>query len=178
MRPLCFNFLQLKAMVSFMGVRFSLTKILVPAWKLCFSLFNFKSFFLLAKIFSQFFLLTNSAMVFCVLEVHLSIPWHASISLGFTCTSMSDKTDMTVFSKLLLVTFSGIWLKATLLRLPCWAKSLWFDSSMATLFSSFTQFYFQPSIFMLQIFDYYVFQIDDLIFQTVNALNYGFFYFI
>ena len=42
MRPLHLNFLQFLAMVSFMGVRFSLTKILVLAWKLYFSLLNFK----------------------------------------------------------------------------------------------------------------------------------------
>ena len=61
-------------------------KILLPAWKLCFSLF-------MAKTFSQFFLLTNLTMVFCVLEVGLPIQWHASISLGSTCTSLFNKTD-------------------------------------------------------------------------------------
>ena len=115
---------------------------LVPAWNLCFSLFNFKSFFLLAKTFSQFFMLTNLTMVFCVLEVGFPIRRHTSISLGSTCTSMSSKTDMTVLSKLLSGTFSGIPLKTTLFRLPYWAKSLWFDSSMATLFSSFSHFSF------------------------------------
>ena len=143
--------------------------------KVVFFIVQLQEFFLLAKTFSQFFLLTNLTMVFCVLEVGFPIRWHASISLGSTCTSMSDKTDMTVLSKLLSGTFSGIPLKTTLFRLPYWAKSLWFDSSMATLFSSFSHFFFQPSIFILQIFDYYVLQIDDLIFQTVNALKYGFF---
>ena len=81
-------------------------------------------------------------MVFCILEVGLPMRWHASISLGSTCISMSDKTDMTVLSKLLSGTFSGIPLKFALLRLPYLGKSLWFDSSMATLFSSFSDFLF------------------------------------
>ena len=110
--------------------------------KVVFFIVQLQEFFLLAKTFSQFFLLTNLTMVFCVLEVGFPIRWHASISLGSTCTSMSDKTDMTVLSKLLSGTFSGIPLKTTLFRLPYWAKSLWFDSSMATLFSSFSHFSF------------------------------------
>ena len=81
-------------------------------------------------------------MVFCVLVVVLPIWWHASISLGSTYTSMSNKTDMAVLSKLLSDTFSGIHPKTILLHLPYWAKSLWFDSSMATLFSSFSNFTF------------------------------------
>ena len=61
----------------------SLTKILVPAWNLCFSFLNFKSFFLLAKTFSVF-LLINLTIVLCDLEVSLPIWWHASKSLGLT----------------------------------------------------------------------------------------------
>ena len=81
-------------------------------------------------------------MVFCVLVVVLPIWWHASISLGSTYTSMSNKTDMAVLSKLLSDTFSGIPLKTIILHLPYWAKLLWFDSSMATLFSRFSNFTF------------------------------------
>ena len=53
-----------------------------------------------------------------------------------------EKTDMTVRSKLLSGTFSGILLKTTSLPLLYWAKLLWVDSSMATLFSSFSHFNF------------------------------------
>ena len=65
-------------------------------------------FFYWLKPFHSFFLLTDLTMVFCILEIGLPIRWHTSISLGSTCTSMSDKTDMTVLSKLLSGTFSGI----------------------------------------------------------------------
>ena len=53
---------------------------------------------------------------------------------------------------------------------------IWFKYSNSV--SKFFKFFFQSSIFILQIFIYYVPQIDDLIFQTTNAMNYGFFEFI
>ena len=151
-------------MVSLRGIRFLLKKILIPVWKLCFSLFNVRSFFYWLKSFHSFFLLTNLTIIFCVLEVGLPIQWHATISFASSLTSISDKT---VLSK--LSSFWGIPLKSTLLRLPYWAKSLWTDSSMKN------PFYLQNSIFILQVVDYYFLQIDDFIFQTVNALNYGLF---
>ena len=40
--------------------------------------------FVLAKTFSQLFLLINFTIVFCVLEVGLPIRWHASIYFGST----------------------------------------------------------------------------------------------
>ena len=123
-----------------MVVSFSLTKILVPAWKLYFSLINFKSFSYWPKPFHSFFLLTYLTIFFCVLDVGLPFRWHSSLSLGSTLTSMSNMTDGTIFSKSLSGTFSGIRLETALLCLPYWAKSLWFDSSMATLFSRFSHF--------------------------------------
>ena len=129
-------------MVSFMVVRISLTKTSVPAWKLCFSLLNFKGFFYWLKSFHSFFLLTNLTIVFCVLEIGLSTRWNTSISLGSTSTSMSNNADMTILSKLLSGTLSGIPLKTTLLCLPYWAKLMWFDSSIASMFSSFSHFTF------------------------------------
>ena len=43
----------------------------------------------------------------------------------------------------------------------------WYGNS---LFKFFFTFYFQPSTFIMQMFDYYALQVDHLIFQTVNAL--------
>ena len=43
----------------YIGVKLSPTKICVPSLKLCFSLFNFASFFLFSKILLQFFLLAK-----------------------------------------------------------------------------------------------------------------------
>ena len=101
-------------------------------------------------------------------------------SLSSTCTSMSDQTDMTILSKLLSGTFSWIPLTTTLLRLPYWAKSLWFDSSMPTLFSSFSHFTFSLAFSSCNFWITMPFRlmISSFRYQTVNALNYGFFQFI
>ena len=56
MRPLCFNSLQLQAIDSFMGVKFSLAKTFVFRVKLCLLQSILPSFFLLNKTFLQFFL--------------------------------------------------------------------------------------------------------------------------
>ena len=87
-------------------------KILLPAWKLCFSLF-------MAKTFSQFFSvnksyngllcfgswLANSMTCLNIPRLHLYI-------------TVQQDWYMTILSKLLFGTFSGIWLKTRLLHLP------------------------------------------------------------
>ena len=99
-----------------------------------FSLLDFKSFLYELNRFHSFFMLINLTIVFCYLKVDLQILWHALIYLGSTSTSVLDKTDITVLSKLLSDKFSGIPLKGVFLHLPDKAKSFWIDSSVAPIF--------------------------------------------
>ena len=119
MSSLCFSFLQLKVMDSFIGVKLSLTNIFVPFLKLCFSLFNFASFFLFSKILLQFFLLAKQTIVFSDLDVTgLPNQWQASMSFSSIYTFILDIIEITVFSKLLSSMESGIPLMTMLYLLP------------------------------------------------------------
>ena len=104
---LLFKFLQLQAMDSFIGVRFSLMYSFVSALKLNLSLLILLSFFLLSRAFLQCFLLTKQIIVFLDLVFLPVFPnrWQVSISSDCILTPMSDKTEETVFSNGYLVYF-------------------------------------------------------------------------
>ena len=98
--PLRFNFLPLKAMFSFITVKFSLMRTLVLWLKPCFSLSKFYNFLLFNRAFLQCFLFRKRTIVFFDLLLSVfPILWHASTSLGETLTSMSESTEITVSSK-------------------------------------------------------------------------------
>ena len=108
--------------------------------KVVFFIVQLQEFFLLGKTFSQIFLLANGLLHFgswlANSMTQLNIPrLHLHINVR------QDWYDH-ILSKLLSGTFSGRPLKTTLSHLPYWAKSLWFDSSMTTLFSCFSHFSF------------------------------------
>ena len=105
-----FSFPQLKAMDSFIGVQVLLTKMFAPFLKLCFSIFNFASFFLFSKILLQFFLLTKRTIVFLDLDVTSSLInlWQASISFSSIFTFLSDMIKIIVFLKLFSSMESGV----------------------------------------------------------------------
>ena len=129
MRPLRFNFLQLWAVDSFMGVRFSFAKIFVCCVKLCLLLSKLITVFFLSKAFLQFFLFTTCTIVFWDLSLSgLPNLWQASISWLSTKTSISAKTGITDSSKTSSETDSGIPLNIALFRRTYCAKGLWSDS--------------------------------------------------
>ena len=138
MRPLCFNILQLWAIDSFMGVKFSFPKFFVFCVKLCLLQSILLSFFLLHKTFLFFVHKTHN----CFLRITSGLPnlWQALISWLSTKTS-SAKTDITDFSKTSSETNSGIPLKTTLFRWPYCAKTLWFDLYFEHRFSSCSHLY-------------------------------------
>ena len=103
----------------YIGVKLSPTKICVPSLKLCFSLFNFASFFLFSKILLQFFLLAKQTIVFSDLDVTgLPNQWQTSMSFSSIYTFILDIIEITVFSKLLSSMESGIPLMTMLYLLP------------------------------------------------------------
>ena len=116
----------------YIGVKLSPTKICVPSLKLCFSLFNFASFFLFSKILLQFFLLAKRTIVFLDLDVTSGLPnlWQASMSFSSILTFISDIMEITVFSKLLSSMESGISLITMLFLLPYWAREFCSVSSL------------------------------------------------
>ena len=139
---LLFTFLQLKAMESFIEVRFSLMYSFVSALNLNLPLLMLLSFFLLSRAFLQCFLLTKRTIVFLDL-VFLSVfpnRWQASISSDCILTPVSDKIEETVFSKWLSGILSGIPAKTKLFFLPYCPKEFRFCSRVTTLFSKVPHF--------------------------------------
>ena len=117
--PLRFNFLHLKAMFSFISVKFSLMKTLVFWLKPCFSLSKLYNFLLFNRAFLQYFLFRKSTFDFFDLFLYgFPILWHASTSFMETLTSISESTEITVSSKSLSETCPGIPETTILFLLP------------------------------------------------------------
>ena len=94
-----FNYLQLKAKFSFFTVRFSLIKIFEPLTNWCIFKSIFSNYFLLSSAFLQYFPLLNLMTV--ILEPLLDLPilWQSSTSLDSKLASISERTDVTVYSR-------------------------------------------------------------------------------
>ena len=138
---LCFNFLALKAIFSFITVKFSLMKSLVFWLKLCFSLSKFNNFLLFNRAFLQCFLFIKRTIVFPDLLLSgFRIPWNASTSLGETLTAMSDCNEITVSPKSLSKACAGIPETTILFLLPYCSNALTEDSLDMTPFSSLLHF--------------------------------------
>ena len=159
MSSLHFSFLKLKAMNSFIGVKLSLTRIFVPSLKLCFSLFNFASFFLFSKILLQLFLLKKRPIVFLDFDPTSGLPnlWQASMSFSSTFKFISDIIEITVFSKFLSSMETSIPLITMLFILSYWARKFCPVSSLSIFGSSLLHFCGKFWFFFLQTFDYCVF---------------------
>ena len=84
MSSLCFSFLQLKVLDSFIGVKLSLIKFFVPSLNLCY-FYYFASFFLFSKIWLQLFLLIKVTIVFFDSNLTSALPnlWQAPMSFFF-----------------------------------------------------------------------------------------------
>ena len=134
---LLFSFLQLKAIDSFIGVRFSLMNSFLSALKLNLSLLILLNFFLLSRAFLQCFLLTKRIIVFFDLAFLSVFPnrWQASISSDCILTTMSDKIEETVFSNWLSGMLCGKSDKIKLFILPYCPKNFRFCSGVTNLFS-------------------------------------------
>ena len=116
MSSLCFSFLQLKVLDSFIGVKLSLIKFFVPSLNLCY-FYYFASFFLFSKIGLQLFLLTKVTIVFFDSNLILALPnlWQAPMSFFWYLFVLY------LFSKLLWMK-SGIPLRRVLFLLPYWVR--------------------------------------------------------
>ena len=139
---LLFSLLQLKAIDSFIGVRFSLMNSFISALRLSWSLLILLSFFLLSRAFLQCFLLTKQIIVFFDLKFLSVFPnrWQASISSDCILTTMSDKIKETVFSNRLSGVLCEIPDKTKLFLLPYCPKEFRFCSRVTTLFSKVLHF--------------------------------------
>ena len=144
---LLFSFLQLKAIDSFIGVRFLLMNSFLSALKLNISLLILLSFFLLSRAFLQCFLLTKRIIVFIDLAFLSIFPngWQASISSDFILATMSHKIEETVFSNWLSGMLCGKPDKIKLFLLPNCPKKFRFFSRVTTLFSKVPHLALSPS---------------------------------
>ena len=132
-----FNFLQLKAMFSFINVNFLLMKTSVFWLKPSFSLSKFCNFLLFNRAFLQWFLFRKcSIVVFDLLLSGFPILWHHSASFEETLTSTFESTEITVSSNSLSETCPGILETTILFLLPYCSNALTEDSFDMTPFSS------------------------------------------
>ena len=131
--PLCFNFLPLKAMFSFINVMFIFTE----------AMFFFIYVLQFSSVQQGFLTMFPAQKIhYCFFDLLLSgfhILWHASTSLG-ELTSMSESTEITVSSKSLSETCAGIPATSILFLLSCWSNTLTEESLDMTSFTSSLHF--------------------------------------
>ena len=92
-----FNCLQLKAKCLVFTVKFSVIKIFVPPTSCCFFKSVLSDCFLLSSAFFQYFLLITLIMVFSEPLLDLPILWQSPTSLHSILTSISERTDVTLY---------------------------------------------------------------------------------
>ena len=96
--PLRFNFLPLRAIFSFINVKFLLRKTLVFWLKPCFSLSKFCNFLLYSRAFLCF-LFRKRFIVFYLFLPGFPNLWHNSTSFAEKLASVSESSEITVSSK-------------------------------------------------------------------------------